>query len=99
METEINLTPDFKRMFAQMLAEAERQAQAEDLFDCLPHDLRAEALRSVQRFLAPLNIAAQCMTNAKAVGEFREALSRIAVDVDKTAGDLEAEKAEDEEEN
>jgi hypothetical protein len=82
---EIVLTPAYDHIFRTMLREALNQSDALSLFDCLPFDLQAQALRAVQRFLAPLNIAAQCMTTKEAVEEFREAFSRIVVDIDKTA--------------
>lgn len=86
---EIVLTPDYAHMFKTMLRDALNQSDALMLFDCLPFDRQAQALRAVQRFLAPLNIACQCMTNKHAVELFREALNQIVQDIDKTAGDKE----------
>ena len=86
----IVLTPNYGHMFAMMLREAKMQAEARTLFDCLGTVRKtAQALRAVQRFLAPLNIACQCMTNREAVERFREALNQIVQDIDKTAGERE----------
>lgn len=87
---EIVLTPNYEHMFAMMLREAQTQADARTLFDCLGTVKQtAKALRALQRFLAPLNIACQCMTNRQAVERFREALNQIVQDIDKTAGERE----------
>lgn len=87
---EITLTPAFEHMFKTMLREAITQSDASTLFDCVGTVERtALALRAVQRFLAPLNIAAQCMTNNQAVEQFREALNKIVQDIDRTAGQRE----------
>jgi len=90
--TEITLTPDFANIFRQMLAEAVRQGDARTIFDSvLAPTQEAEALRAVQRWLAPLNIAAQCMTDRASVDTFRDALAKMATDLDRYAGALEAE--------
>ena len=89
---EIVLTPNYEHMFAMMLREAKMHAEAQTMFDCLDTVRTrklAVALRAVQRFLAPLNIACQCMTNREAVDQFREALNQIVQDIDKTAGEWE----------
>jgi len=39
--------------------------------------------------LAPLNIAAKCMTSREAVEQFRDALNWIVEDIDRTANGLE----------
>jgi hypothetical protein len=89
-ENGIVLTPDFAHMFQVMLREAVTQSGAVTLFDCLGTVERtALALRAVQRFLAPLNIAAQCMTNREAVEQFREALNQIVQDIGRVAGQRE----------
>lgn len=95
-EGEIQLTPAYEHIFATMLREAKMRGEAQTLFDCLDtnhirRDLRqtALALRAVQRFLAPLNIAAQCMTNREAVEHFREAINQIVQDINKTAAERE----------
>lgn len=86
----IVLTPNYERMFKTMLHQAVIQSEARTLFDSLGTVRQtAKALRAVQRFLAPLNIACQCMTNREAVERFREALNQIVQDIDKTAGERE----------
>jgi len=86
---EIVLTPNYAHLFATMLREARTQSEARRMFDFRPH-IAAEALRAVQRFLAPLNIAAQSMTDRDAVEKFREALNEMVQDIDRTAAQLEA---------
>jgi len=93
--TEINLMPDFARMFQLMLREVVNQGKAEYVFDCLPSDLQPPALRSIQRFLAPLNIAAHSMTSAEAVQQFRDTLNRIVRDIDQTAAEMERDLEKD----
>lgn len=88
-ENEIVLTPAFEHIFKTMLREAQNQSDADCIFDCLPVDLQTQALRSIQRFLAPLNIAAQCMTNKLAIEQFRDAINLIVQDIDQTAGERE----------
>ena len=88
--TEFILTPNYEHMFAMMLREAKMHAEARTLFDCLGTVKKtAEALRAVQRFLAPLNIACQSMTNREAVERFRDALNQIVQDIDTVAGERE----------
>jgi len=93
MPNEIVLTPDYEHMFKTMLLQSQTQAQAKDLFDCIwetaDERLELAALRAVQRFLAPLNIAAKCMTSREAVEQFRDALNWIVEDIDRTANGLE----------
>jgi len=83
------LTPAYEHIFKTMLHEAKIQAQADCLFDGMLFGGEAQALRTVQRFLAPLNIAAQCMTNREAVEQFREVIAAIVQDIDKTAAQRE----------
>jgi hypothetical protein len=52
-------------------------------------------LRAVQRWLWPLSMAAQCMTTREAVEEYREAINQLLTGVDRYAGELENELAED----
>lgn len=94
-ENEIVLTPDYAHMFKTMMHAALNQSEAASLFYCLPFDLQAQALRAVQRFLAPLNIACQCMTDKHAVELFRESLNQIVQDIDKTASAMEQAQEED----
>lgn len=94
-EKSIVLTPNYEGIFRNMLGEALNQSKALTLFDCLPDDLQAQALRAVQRFFAPLNIACQCMVNKQAVEEFREAMNKIVQDIDHTAFDKEAYSCEE----
>lgn len=90
-ETEIVLTPNYDHIFRTMLREAQIRAKADTMFDCYSDSREADLLRAVQGFLAPLNIAAQCMTDREAVEKFREALNAIVQDIDKTASALENE--------
>lgn len=92
--SEIQLTPNYANIFRQMLNEAKNQSDPYCLFS-LPARDRAEALRAVQRFLAPLNIAAQCMTDVAAVETYREALAGIVSGINLAAGEIEEAVAED----
>jgi hypothetical protein len=78
-KNEIILTPDFDHIFTQMLREA--RTQAEDVFRATRSGMsetgEAEALRAVQRWFAPLAIAAHSMTSREAVERFREAMGEI----------------------
>ena len=93
---QIVLTPNYEGLFKVMLDQAILLADASTLlYPLLADERRGESLRAIQSFLAPLNIAAQCMTTAPAVEKFREALNRIVQDIDRTAGQLEAERDAD----
>lgn len=91
-EREIVLTPAFEHIFLTMLREARFRADASTMFDCYSDAREANLLRAVQNFLAPLNIAAQCMASKEAVEQFRETINQIVQDIDKTASALEAEE-------
>jgi hypothetical protein len=93
-EKEIVVTPALDHLFHTMIEEARNQGKAKDMFDALPADLEPVGLRIIQRFLAPLNIAAQCFTKRGEIEQFREVLSQIVQDIDKTAAQLEADLAE-----
>lgn len=93
---EINLTPDFGRMFDLMIREAKNQGQPSSIFRDLAQPQELEALRALQRFLAPLAIAANSMTNSKAVERFRDVVAELASDLAKYADEVEREIREDE---
>ena len=83
--TTMDVTPAYGQIFRHMIHEAENQSDALVMFGFLECREQAQALRSIQRFLAPLNIAAQCMTDGKSVEQFRDLFNRILRDIDKTA--------------
>lgn len=95
---EINLTPDFGRMFDLMIREAQNQGQPRSIFRDLAQPQELEALRALQRFLAPLAIAANSMTDAKTIGRFRDVVTELSSDLAKYADEIERELAEDAEE-
>jgi len=78
-------------MFRTMSREAASQGEARSIFRDLPGEHRATALRAVQRFLAPLSIAACSMTSVAEVEEFRTILSDMLKGIDTTAAQMEAE--------
>ena len=95
-KNEITLTPNYDRMFATMIQEARNQGEASWLVrEFGPPARRAEVLRAVQRFLAPLAIAANCMTTREMVEQFRDTIATLNTGVDKLAGELESEPTED----
>ena len=87
-ETMIDLA-NFKGIFKGMLAEARSQGVARRLFGSLSDEDRAQALREVQRFFAPLAVAAQAMTSVEEVEQLREAMADIIADINKTASEIE----------
>jgi len=94
--TEIKVTPDYQNLFRNMLEQARLEARARNLFgESLPPDLEPVALRTVQRFLAPLNIAAQCMVTTTAVEQFRDVLHQMVQDIDCTAARMERDLEEE----
>lgn len=85
MTKTIQLTPNYEAMFRLMLADAKQQAQASRMFDCLTADQEARALRSVQRWFAPLAIAANSATSLEAIEQLRSLMSDILGDINQTA--------------
>jgi hypothetical protein len=81
----ITLTPNFERIFKGMLAEAMAQAKASRMFDDIPEASVAEALRAVQRWLAPLTVAINAATSVPDIERVREVMTDILADIDKTA--------------
>jgi|SRR5215469_11728652 len=77
-----------------MVEEARNQGKAKDMFYALPVALEPVGLWTIQRFLAPLNNAAQCFTKRGEIEQFCEVLTQIVQDIDKTAAQLEADLAE-----
>lgn len=75
--TEFNIEPNYDHIFRTMLAEARTQSDPE-MFSQADVTDEVEALRVVQRFLAPLAIAANAMHSAAMVKEFREAITEIS---------------------
>lgn len=90
MATEIVLTPNYSNIFRQMIQEARNQGEASSIFrDVRPKAAQVEALRAVQRFLAPLAIAAACMTSTAEVEQLRDALCTINTGIDTRANEME----------
>jgi hypothetical protein len=79
--TEFNIEPNYDHIFRTMLAEARTQGDPEILFSQMSDQRELEALRAVQRFLAPLAIAANAMHSGAMVEQFREAITEISVRV------------------
>src|SRR5262249_34698791 len=92
----IQLTPNFERMFQQMIAEAKRQADMNRLFDELSYREQATALRALQQFFAPLTIAANCATTVVAIEELRGLMTDVLAAINLRAAQLENDLAEDE---
>jgi hypothetical protein len=89
----IEIIPDYANLFRMMLRDAKMQANMRTMF-ARSDDDRAELLREVQRWFAPLTIAANCATTRDAIGELREAMSDMLAALDKEARRLES-KLED----
>lgn len=86
----IELTPNYAHMFQVMLKSATEQAEPHSILDySATREQQIAALRSLQAILAPLNIAAQCMTNRESVETFREALAGMVTRIDTAAIKLE----------
>lgn len=90
METEtreIDLTPDFKGIFQQMMREAQAQAVAwqNNLTGRdQPVDVQmAENLRAIQRWFWPLAMAANAMPSVVEVEQFRTLMAEILADINK----------------
>jgi len=90
----VDLTPDYKAIFKRMAREAKAQGNPEEMFRGLAPDARAKALRTVQRFLAPLAICANAMSSREEVEEFRGLIADVLGQVDRVAGDLETKTSE-----
>jgi hypothetical protein len=87
--TSIQLTPNYERMFRQMLRETRNQGDARTMFTPSADDRRAELLRDVQRWFAPLTIAANSATTVDAINELRAAMSDMLSAIDQEAARLE----------
>lgn len=87
--TGVDLTPNFDKIFRQMIQEARNQGEASAIVYGIPATKRVEVLRAIQRFLAPLAIAANCMTNAEMVEQFRDAITAINAGIDTRASEME----------
>lgn len=94
---EIDLTPNYKGIFKTMLEELKRQGKAENWFESFSVTREAEALRSIQRFLAPLAIALNAATSVAEIEELRGAVTDVLGDVDRAAAEKERELKEDRE--
>jgi hypothetical protein len=81
--TSINLTPNYENMFRQMLDNAQAQGDARGMFT--RQEGRAELLREVQRWFAPLTIAASCATTVPAIEELRGVMTDMLTALDQEA--------------
>lgn len=91
MET-IDLTPDYASMFSNMLRETHNQSDVRTMFPMFPLHFRtdrAELLRDVQRWFAPLTIAINCATTVDAINELRAAMTEMLSAIDQEAARLE----------
>jgi hypothetical protein len=77
---EIELTPNFDRLFATFTREMGIQAE---------HLGGQHTLRDVHGLLVAINVAAQSMTTKEAVEQFRETMMLVCEAVDRAAGALE----------
>lgn len=88
-----NLIPDYKRIFQGMLRDAKMQGRARDMFSghawADPAETRAELLRELQRWFAPLTIATNCATTVDAINELREVMTDMLGAIDQEAARLE----------
>lgn len=85
MERTIELTPNYEHIFRSMLRETRTQGDALHMFRLHFAKDRAELLREVQRWFAPLTIAANCATTRDAIGELREAMTEMLAAIDREA--------------
>ena len=81
----IDVTPDYKAIFARMLAEAAIFGKGNKLFKTYDSKWRAESLREVQRFIAPLNVALNAITSAEELERLREVTGQIVDSIDRAA--------------
>jgi hypothetical protein len=84
----ITITPNYEHMFKTMLREAGIQGAALRMFD--GRSDRAELMREVQRWFAPLTIAANSATTVEAIERLREAMSQMLKNLDTEAQRLES---------
>lgn len=88
---EIKLEPDYKALFRTMLAELKNQGQPRSMFgEILPAKQELEALRAVQRFIAPLAICSNSATAVVEIEELRTALADLSGEFCRFINELEA---------
>ena len=98
---EVNLTPNFGRLFTQFIRDAAQAggtlsasicAAQFDSYPEAPRDIarRAAVLRVVQGFLAPATIALQAATTAEAIQQLRDMMADTLATLDRWASEFEA---------
>jgi hypothetical protein len=86
----ITITPDYEHMFRTMIQDAGTQSNPRCMFDDREPADRAELMRQVQRWFAPLTIAANCATSVAAIERLREVMSGMLSGIDREAQRLES---------
>ena len=82
----IELIPNYQSMFRTMIHDAKIQSNVGHMMQqILPKGDRAELLRELQRWFAPLTIAANCATTLEAVNELRSTMAEILAAIDQEA--------------
>jgi len=92
----IEITPNYANMFRMMLQQVRTQSNVRCMFGGIQAEVdRAELLREVQGWFAPLTIAANCATNVAAIEELRGAMTELLAGINTEAARLENNVAED----
>ena len=85
----LDITPNYKAIFERMLGEARHFGNGSKLFASWSYAREAEALRAIQRFLAPLNVALNAMSSQEDLEALKAALGEIVVSIDQAAREAE----------
>ena len=85
----IDLTPNYKAIFAGMLHEAKIQAKASRMFEDATDKGVDGLLRCVQRWFAPLAIAINAASSVADIEQVRGVMADILSDIDRTAAAIE----------
>jgi len=89
----LEIKPDFAAMFRTMIEDAGRQGVGLLFARLTDRAMRAEALRDVQRWFAPLTIAANAASNPAEMERLRDVMAAILSEIDQTAYRIESEEA------
>jgi hypothetical protein len=82
-ERTITLTPNYEHLFRTMIKSAQEQGDAHRMF--LGRADRAELLREVQRWFAPLTIATNSAATVPAIEELRGVMTDMLTALDQEA--------------
>lgn len=89
MSTEVNLIPDFKRLFDQFARNAKIHANCVESVLSGDNEEVLESLREIQGLMASLNVCAQSVDSVEAIGKLRDLMAEVTATIVAEADKLE----------